>query len=56
MNYQLDQHARDLAITALCLRVFGPTALAALRRVAAVGVRTGVSELQRRRHCQENER
>lgn len=52
MEYQLDQLARDVAIGALTVRVFGPAVLAGLRQAAAVGVRAGVSEMQR---CPEGE-
>ncbi|ADI10051.1 hypothetical protein SBI_06931 [Streptomyces bingchenggensis BCW-1] len=42
MNLQL---IGDLVTAALVTRVFGSDVLALLRRVAAVGVRVGISEL-----------
>ncbi|WP_326686892.1 MULTISPECIES: hypothetical protein [unclassified Streptomyces] len=47
MNNQLQELARDLVTAALALRVFGPPAVALLRRVVAAGVRVGVTELHR---------
>ncbi|MEU5825853.1 hypothetical protein [Streptomyces sp. NPDC047803] len=41
------QLASDLIILALTARVFGADALALLRRLAAAGVRAGVSEMTR---------
>lgn len=38
----------DLLILAVAARVFGQDALALLRRLAAAGVRAGVSEMSRR--------
>ncbi|WP_180931549.1 hypothetical protein [Streptomyces sp. AJS327] len=46
--YELEDVARDLVIAALAVRVFGPAVLALLRRVAAAGVRAGVTEMSRR--------
>ncbi|MGW7517821.1 hypothetical protein ACWGJ2_19760 [Streptomyces sp. NPDC054796] len=47
MDYPIEQLVRDLAIGVLALRVFGPGAVALLRRLAAAGVRVGVSEMHR---------
>lgn len=55
MNYQSEQLVRDLVIAALTLRVFGPALLDLMRRAAAAGVRSGVSEMQRRLPGEENE-
>ncbi|SCE56049.1 hypothetical protein GA0115261_107763, partial [Streptomyces sp. OspMP-M43] len=41
------QLAGDLIILALMARVFGADVLALLRRLAAAGVRVGVSEMSR---------
>ncbi|MGW5986176.1 hypothetical protein ACWFRT_10025 [Streptomyces anulatus] len=41
------QLAGDLIILILVARVFGADAIALLRRLAAVGVRAGVSEMTR---------
>lgn len=40
----------DLMILAVTIRVFGQDALTLLRRLAAAGVRAGVSEMSRRPH------
>ncbi|KPI08300.1 hypothetical protein OK074_3597 [Actinobacteria bacterium OK074] len=48
MTYQLADLARDLVLSALALRVFGPRAAALSRRAVAAVVRVGVSEMQRR--------
>ena len=40
--------AGDLMILAVTLRVFGRDAVVLLRRLAAAGVRAGVSEMSRR--------
>jgi hypothetical protein len=39
--------AGDVIIAALALRVFGRDAVTLLRRVAAAGVRAGISEIRR---------
>ncbi|MDP9954187.1 MULTISPECIES: hypothetical protein [Streptomyces] len=41
------QLACELTVLALAARVFGADALAVLRRLAAAGVRAGVSEMTR---------
>ncbi|MFD7749664.1 hypothetical protein ACFV2V_26805 [Streptomyces sp. NPDC059698] len=41
------QLAGDLMILSLAARVFGTDAIALLRRLAAAGVRAGVSEINR---------
>ncbi|MFS0698113.1 hypothetical protein [Streptomyces nitrosporeus] len=38
----------DLLVLAVTLRVFGQDVLMMLRRLAAAGVRTGISEIHRR--------
>lgn len=47
MSYQVELLVRDMLTAALALRVFGPAALAAVRRAMAAGVRAGVSEIRR---------
>ncbi|MBH5335798.1 hypothetical protein IHE55_13735 [Streptomyces pactum] len=46
MNYEL---LGNLVTAALAVRVFGSDLLSLLRRVAAAGVRVGISELDRDR-------
>ncbi|MER5216413.1 hypothetical protein ABT063_39235 [Streptomyces sp. NPDC002838] len=48
MNHQFEQFARDVALSLLALRVFGPGVVSLSRRVAAALVRVGVSEMDRR--------
>ncbi|MEV5566003.1 hypothetical protein ACWGNY_30605 [[Kitasatospora] papulosa] len=42
------QLASDLMMLAVVIRVFGQDAVTLLRRLAAAGVRAGVSEMRRR--------
>ncbi|WP_166663609.1 MULTISPECIES: hypothetical protein [unclassified Streptomyces] len=48
MNDQFEQLARDVALSLLALRVFGPAAVTLARRVVAALVRVGVREMDHR--------
>ncbi|MFJ8109450.1 hypothetical protein [Streptomyces sp. NPDC096132] len=48
MNDQFEQLARDLALSLLALRVFGPGVVTLARRVVAALVRVGVREMDHR--------
>jgi hypothetical protein len=48
VNDQFEQLARDVALSLLALRVFGPAAVALARRVVAALVRVGVREMDHR--------
>ena len=48
MNHQFEELARDVALSLLALRVFGPGAVVLSRRVVAALVRVGVREMDRR--------
>ncbi|MFF8971758.1 hypothetical protein [Streptomyces sp. NPDC014995] len=48
MNDQFEQLVRDVALSLLALRVFGPGAIALARRFVAALVRVGVREMDHR--------
>jgi hypothetical protein len=48
VNHQFEQLARDVALSLLTLRAFGPGAVVLSRRVVAALVRVGVREMDSR--------